>query len=661
MRRKVSAASLVSLLAGLSAITATSGAAVGATAVAPPGGSAASSEASSDATAAESTLYAWGANSYGQLGIGTTNTSSVPVAVSFPAGVSPIAVAANEVAAYAIGSNGKLYAWGDNSLGELGNGSTVSSSSTPVRVALPKGVVPTALAAGGATGYAIGSDGNLYAWGDNEYGILGNGTTDEQGNLSIADNNSFVPIKVEMPAGVSVRSVATGNLGGSYALGSDGNLYGWGGGNSVYTYGPLTPQVVSIPSTIGPVAVAGNGSTPDLPLGPTYLLGSNGTIEDWGSNHTGELGNGTTSATTSPAPLTVPAGVTVQSIAAGIEPDVGITGYAITTAKQLLAWGNNQYGQLGTGTATGPDSCPGYDFAVSCSTAPVAGLSGNETTAVASSGLTTYALSQPISNPTGARVYSWGAGSSGQLGDGSTTGDNPTPGAISFPNPGTPTAVAAGDNSGYAIVATSAPTISGSPSSTVVDGVPLSYAFTLGGMPNPTTTVAAGSLPPGLTLSTAGVLSGTPTTLGTYDVTVKASNGIAPKATDSFVIKVEAAPSITKVTFKGSSTNPSIVLTGNGFGSVAPTPAYPPGPCPNRGRARSTARTSRSPTSLPTGMRVRVAPTVTDRASDWWSITGATRRLSSASGTTTQPADRGWSTPRTTMPSSSTTPAPRAR
>ena len=74
------------------------------------------------------------------------------------------------VSAFAIGSDGKLYAWGENIYGSLGNGTT-GNSYTPVLVSLPSGVTAKAIA-GGATAYTIGSDGNLYAWGHNDEGQL---------------------------------------------------------------------------------------------------------------------------------------------------------------------------------------------------------------------------------------------------------------------------------------------------------------------------------------------------------------------------------------------------------------------------------------------------------------------------------------------------------
>ena len=213
--------------------------------------------------AAVTTLFAWGDNSSGELGNGSTSNADAPVTVSLPAGVVPDAVAGGggggdnldpEYAGYAIGSDSKLYAWGDNSSGELGDGSTTpTSSDTPVVVALPSGVTPVAISAAQGAAYAIGSDGNLYAWGDGGFGKLGNGSM----------TNTDTPVVVSLPAGVTAKAVAAGYE-SAYAIGSDGNLYAWGDD----FYGELgdgsmtnsdTPVVVSLPTGVQPVTIAGGG------------------------------------------------------------------------------------------------------------------------------------------------------------------------------------------------------------------------------------------------------------------------------------------------------------------------------------------------------------------------------------------------------------------
>ena len=267
-------------------------------------------------------IYAWGSNSNGQLGNNSTTDSSVPVPVNTPAGVPAgftfTAVAANYSSGYGLGSDGNIYAWGANTNGQLGNNSTTDSS-VPVQVNTPAGVPAgftfTAVAAGASTGYGLGSDGNIYAWGWNLFGQLGNDSTTQ----------SLVPVPVNTPTGVSAgftfTAVAAGYYNG-YGLGSDGNIYAWGvntngqlGNNS--TIESHVPVQVNTPAGVSPgfmfTAVAAASGT-------SYGLGSDGNVYAWGANNYGQLGNNSTiSQSNVPVrvntPASVPAGFTFTAVA----------------------------------------------------------------------------------------------------------------------------------------------------------------------------------------------------------------------------------------------------------------------------------------------------------------------------------------------------------
>ena len=123
-------------------------------------------------------MSAWGYNGFGELGNGTINNSSTPVAVS---GLSRVVAIAGGGHSLALLSNGTVVAWGYNAHGELGNGNDTGPdncagspcSKTPVAVSGLSGVA--AIAAGSFHSLAVLSNGTVVAWGDNAYGELGNG------------------------------------------------------------------------------------------------------------------------------------------------------------------------------------------------------------------------------------------------------------------------------------------------------------------------------------------------------------------------------------------------------------------------------------------------------------------------------------------------------
>jgi predicted secreted protein len=274
-------------------------------------------------------LYAWGDGTYGTLGNGTLGNgtfSDTPVVVSLPAGVTPVAIAGGFETGYAIGSDGHLYAWGDDAYGELGNGNGPTSS-TPVLVSLPSGVTPEAIAGGGGFALAIGSDGHLYSWGLNSDGALGDGST----------INSTTPVLVSLPSGVTSEEIAGGGA-TAYAIGSDGHLYAWGNDGSGQlgnggTTDSSTPVLISLPSGVTPKAVAaGSGTGAAGSGGAAYAIGSDGHLYAWGNDSGGQLGDGGNTDSSTPVLVSLPAGSTSQKLAT--EPG-SASGYAIVNAPNV--------------------------------------------------------------------------------------------------------------------------------------------------------------------------------------------------------------------------------------------------------------------------------------------------------------------------------------
>jgi alpha-tubulin suppressor-like RCC1 family protein len=279
-------------------------------------------------------IYAWGDNSTGQLGNSSTIDSHVPVLVTMPAGVTFTQVSAGGEHSVALDSNGDIYAWGHNNLGQLGNGTT-SDSDAPELVTMPAGVTFKQVSAGAAHSLAVGSDGNAYAWGYNGSGQLGDGL----------NTDSDVPVAVTMPANVTFTQVSAGNA-HSLAVGSDGNAYAWG-----YNFYGQLGDGSNIGSNL-PVSVPapGDGATfTQVSAGNYHSLAvdSNGNGYGWGHNNTGQLGNTSTADAHAPLLVTVPSGVTFTQLSAG-----GFHSLAVGSDGETYAWGNNGFGQLGNNTLT---------------------------------------------------------------------------------------------------------------------------------------------------------------------------------------------------------------------------------------------------------------------------------------------------------------------
>jgi alpha-tubulin suppressor-like RCC1 family protein len=261
------------------------------------------------------------------------------VAVKLPAGTKLTSIRAGCDHNLALTSKGTVLAWGLNKYGQLGDGTT-KNRRTPVQVKLPKGTKVTAISTGCYHSLAISSTGKLYAWGYNAHGQLGDGTT----------KNRRTPVQVKLPSG-DKTSIVAGGCDYSLASTSDG-LFGWGQNDE----GQLGND--STTSTDTPVLVpllfrgTGPGTITSLfaGCGHTTALFSKGGVLAWGNNNAGQLGDGTTTSSDKPVGVKVPTGVSVKSIASGCFSSLALTG-----TGTLLAWGENSSGQLGTGSTANSD------------------------------------------------------------------------------------------------------------------------------------------------------------------------------------------------------------------------------------------------------------------------------------------------------------------
>lgn len=298
-------------------------------------------------------VLAWGAGLRGQLGNGSKATKNTPVKVKLPKGTKVTAIRAGCEHSLALTAAGHVFAWGLNALGELGTGGS-RGSLVPVRVKLPKGTVVKAISAGCDHNLALTRAGKVYAWGYNFNGQLGNG-----GN---ADRHT--PVRVHLPPGVTATLIAAG-CNHSFAVGSGGTLYGWGRNDSGQLgNGTRMDSNVPVPINIilGPrawpirAALPGSAPHPGPAANPklisvfagcnhTLALWSNGTLLSWGDDSFGQLGDGHTGGFSDvPVSVQYPSGDHIKAVSAGCTHSL-----ALTSTGQVLSWGDNDFGELGIG------------------------------------------------------------------------------------------------------------------------------------------------------------------------------------------------------------------------------------------------------------------------------------------------------------------------
>jgi alpha-tubulin suppressor-like RCC1 family protein len=354
--------------------------------------------------------YCWGGNASGELGNGSTTPSPVPVAVTTAgtplAGVTLTQVSAGAATACALSSAGAAYCWGNGGDGQLGNGSTTAAQTTAVAVTTTgalAGVTLTQLNAGDLFTCALGSGGAAYCWGIGRDGDLADNST----------AGSLVPVPVYtggVLAGVTLTKVSPGDGQFACALDTTGTAYCWGTNSDGQAGNPDTAVDFLVPAAVAPSApntvAAGNVHSCEIDQGKASC---------WGDNSDGELGNKSTMSSSVPVAVWTGgalSGVTLTQITAGADFSC-----ALSAAGAAYCWGLGASGQLGDNSTAG-SSVP---VAVSTSGA----LAGVTLTRITASGASACALAS-----TGA-AFCWGAGGSGQLGDGTTTAAQSTPVPVS--------------------------------------------------------------------------------------------------------------------------------------------------------------------------------------------------------------------------------------
>jgi alpha-tubulin suppressor-like RCC1 family protein len=350
--------------------------------------------ASSSAITETGKLYTWGFNNYGQIGDGTTTNISTPTLIDSFGGEKIVAVSLGYYHSSAITETGKLYTWGYNYYGQLGDGTTTQRN-TPTLIDAFGGEKIVAVSLGQHHSSAITETGKLYTWGFNNYGQIGDGTT----------TNISTPTLIDSFGGEKIVSVSLGTYHTS-AITETGKLYTWG----YNYYGQLgdgtttqrnTPTLIDAfgGEKIVAVSLWGNHSSAITETGKLYT---------WGYNTQGQLGDGTTTQRNTPTLIDAFGGEKIVAVSLGQHHSS-----AITETGKLYTWGFNNYGQIGDGTTTNRPTPTLIDA-----------FGGEKIVAVSLGGFwnsssdNTYHSS--AITETG-KLYTWGRNHVGQLGDGTTT------------------------------------------------------------------------------------------------------------------------------------------------------------------------------------------------------------------------------------------------
>ena len=336
--------------------------------------------------AANGSVYSWGVNGNGQLGVGTVAAKSSPVAIL--GGIKFMDIYPRDTSVLGISSDNSAYAWGVNTNGQLGVGNVVPRSS-PVAVLGGLSFSTMSFISGSAANgsvVAVTTGGLAYSWGNNVNGQLGDGT--------VAAKSSPVAVL----GGLQIKQIVGGAVSSRYsftALDNSGNAYSWGDNSS----GQLGHGDVVAKSS--PVAVIGGLTFERLIKCPKsesiFGIVSGGSLYAWGDNTQGALGIGSTSAASSP--VAVLGGLEFKDVKTFRSMSIGLT-----NDGTAYAWGINANGQLGLGDIVSRSS-------------PVAVLGGFKFADIffADSANDVYSV---FGIATNGGLYAWGNNTNGTLGVG---------------------------------------------------------------------------------------------------------------------------------------------------------------------------------------------------------------------------------------------------
>jgi alpha-tubulin suppressor-like RCC1 family protein len=295
-----------------------------------------------------------------------------------------VQVATSNSDGYALTSSGQVWAWGVNAYGELGDGQASPYDTRAVKVDFPAGLKIATLANPMPFDGALAIDSTGHAWG---WGL------NLAGDLCLSGSSELRPVQLPLDD----VSLATGALTHSL-FDSKGRVYACGSGE----YGDLgTGSMIASPTPAPVVGLPGTAKVTALTSswGGAGALLSNGAYYNWGYNAAGQLGNGST--VESDVPVQVDLRSPVKEVSQGGSGPTNGQTMAILTDGSVWAWGNNRKGQLGDGRRVSSDV-----------PVPVDVPAGVTFLKVDSGGYSCYAIDGA------GRLWAWGGNQNGQLGTG---------------------------------------------------------------------------------------------------------------------------------------------------------------------------------------------------------------------------------------------------
>ncbi len=275
----------------------------------------------------DGTLWAWGDNSMGQLGNNTDDYLESPIQIGTDNNWWKISAGYKHC--LAIKSNGTLWAWGDNTLGQVGNGATsFTGEATPIQIGTNHWID---ISSGGFFSTGIRDNGTLWAWGDNYYGQIANGNT----------NGQLLPTQIE-----NSNKWKTVFAGRNHIVGlkTDGTIWSWG---DELGEGLNQPGIVSQKTNYSGIVQASAGD------GFSFVLSSNGKLYSWGKNDVGQLGQGNTISYATP---TFNNSVSEEVIAASSAH--WFTTFTLYSNGTVKGWGANDDFELGVDTNAEDQTTP---------------------------------------------------------------------------------------------------------------------------------------------------------------------------------------------------------------------------------------------------------------------------------------------------------------